>query len=58
VNTADACKMLETIFQWAIDEKKLELRNCPVIVLGHALKNDFMALSQTPSVKSRCSIWW
>jgi hypothetical protein len=50
--------MLEAILQWAIDEKKLELRNCPVIVLGHALKNDFMALSQTPSVKSRCSIWW
>jgi hypothetical protein len=42
--------MLHGMFRWPIDPSELSLGNCPVVVLGHALQNDFRMLSQTLSV--------
>jgi hypothetical protein len=42
--------MLDSIFRWPIDPSKPELGSCPVVVLGHSLKNDFLMLSRTLGV--------
>jgi hypothetical protein len=42
--------MLDSIFRWPIDPSKPELGSCPVAVLGHSLKDDFLMLSRTLGV--------
>jgi hypothetical protein len=50
VPQANAPAMLEGFFKWPIDPTKPELGYCPVIAMGHALKNDFAMLSSTLEV--------
>ncbi|KAF3034108.1 hypothetical protein E8E11_000059, partial [Didymella keratinophila] len=40
----EAKRMLTKCFGWAIDKRRPELGNCPVLVLGHALGNDMPKL--------------
>jgi hypothetical protein len=44
--------MIHSMFQWPIDPSNPALGNCPVVVLGHALSNDFRMLSQTIGVNA------
>jgi hypothetical protein len=50
VPQAEAPAMLEEFFNWPIDNLKPELGNCPVVVMGHALKGDLDMLSSTLGV--------
>jgi len=43
--------MLDSIFQWPIDDTKPHLGNCPVVLMGHALKNDLGMLSRNLGVR-------
>jgi hypothetical protein len=42
--------MLDSIFRWPIDPSFPALGSCPVVVLGHSLKDDFVMLSRTLGV--------
>jgi hypothetical protein len=42
--------MLDSIFRWPIDPASPSLGSCPVVVVGHSLKDDFLMLSRTLSV--------
>lgn len=42
--------MLENTFRWPVDSRSPQLGNCPVVLIGHALKNDFSALSRALGV--------
>jgi hypothetical protein len=50
VNEKDTCEMLDSIFRWPVDHARPELGFCPVVVLGHSLKDDFQILSRTLGV--------
>lgn len=47
--------MLNSIFNYAIDEKRPELGNCPVVLLRHALSDDLSTLSSTLGVRAAAS---
>lgn len=44
--------MLDSIFCWPIDPNRPELGSCPVVVVGHALSNDFSTLSRTLGIRA------
>ena len=43
--------MLDSVFLWHVDPTKPELGYCPVVVMGHSLKDDFNMLSRTLGVR-------
>jgi hypothetical protein len=50
VPRTEACEMLDSIFNWPIDENRPELGYCPVVLMGHALSGDLSMLSSTLGV--------
>jgi hypothetical protein len=44
--------MLDSIFCWPIDESNPALGNCPVVIMGHSLKDDFAMLARTLGIRA------
>jgi hypothetical protein len=44
--------MLDSIFHWPIDPAKPHLGNCPIVLMGHALKGDLRMLSDTLGIRA------
>jgi hypothetical protein len=52
VDSNQARRMLDSIFCWPIDESNPALGNCPVVIMGHSLKDDFAMLARTLGIRA------